>query len=142
VALIVAGVVIIGLCVVLVIIVSADPGPSPVDVALAYEEAWDHLDFEGLWLLSGDELRDGLRRPEFVAAKRAAYEQQTGLRALADRVVVDAVSEGSGFAVVHTRVELRDGGRVVDALQLAQRGGRWLVIAYDLEPDGADPAAR
>lgn len=141
-ALIVAGVAIVGLCVALVIIVSADPGPSLVDVALAYEEAWDHLDFEGLWSLSGDELRDGLRRPDFVAAKRAAYEQQTGLRGLADRVVVDAVSEGSRFAVVHTRVELRDGGRAVDALQLAQRGGRWLVIAYELEPDGAGPAAR
>ena len=56
----------------LVVLVSADPGPSPVDVALAYEQAWDHLDFEGLWSLSGDELRDGLRRPEFVAAKNAA----------------------------------------------------------------------
>ncbi|HEY5164447.1 MAG TPA: hypothetical protein VIJ44_00710 [Acidimicrobiia bacterium] len=141
-ALIVVGVVIVGLCVALVIIVGVEPGPSPADVALAYEEAWDHLDFEGLWSLSGDELRDGLRRPDFVAAKRAAYEQQTGLRALADRVVVDAVSEGKGFAVVHTRVELRDGGRAVDALQLAQRGGRWLVIAYDLEPDSAGPAAR
>ena len=72
-ALIVAGVAIVGLCVALVIIVSADPGPSPVDVALAYEDAWDHLDFEGLWTLSGDELRDGLGRPEFVAAKRAGH---------------------------------------------------------------------
>jgi hypothetical protein len=142
VAFVVAGVVIVGLCVALVVLVSVDPGPPPGDVALAYEEAWDHLDFEGLWSLSGDELRDGLRRPDFVAAKRAAYEQQTGLRGLADRVVVDAVSEGKRFAVVHTRVELRDGGRVVDAHQLAERGGRWLVIAYELEPDGAGPAAR
>jgi hypothetical protein len=142
VALIVAGVIIVGLCVTLVIVVTKDPGPTPVDVALAYEEAWDHLDFEGLWALSGAELRDGLRVSEFVAAKRAAYEHQTGLRGLADRVVVDAVSEGRGFAVVHTRVELRDGGQAVDALQLAQRGGRWLVIAYELEPDGAGPSAR
>jgi hypothetical protein len=142
VALIVAGVVIVGLCVALVIIVSADPGPSPLDVALAYEEAWDHLDFEALWSLSGDELRDGLHLPDFVAAKRAAYEHQTGLRGLADRVVVDAVSEGNSFAVVHTRVELRQGGHAVDALQLAKRGGRWLVTAYELETDGAGPAAR
>ncbi|HSO96676.1 MAG TPA: hypothetical protein VLV81_11610 [Acidimicrobiia bacterium] len=141
-ALIVAGVVIVGLCVALVIIVSADPGPSPVDVAMAYEDAWDHLDFEGLWSMSGEELRDGLNRPEFVAAKRAAYEHQTGLRGLADRVVVDAVSEERDFAVVHTRVDLRDGGRASDALQLAKRGGRWLVIAYELEPDGAGPTPR
>lgn len=141
-ALIVAGVIIVGLCVALVIFVTVDRGPSPVDVALAYEDAWDHLDFEGLWALSGAELRDGLRLPAFVAAKRAAYEHQTGLRGLADRVVVDAVSEGGSFAVVHTRVELRDGGQAVDALQLAQRGGRWLVIAYELEPDGAGPSAR
>jgi hypothetical protein len=138
--LVIAGVVIVALCAALVVIVSLDPGPSPVDVAVAYEEAWDHLDFEGLWSMSGDELRDGLSRPEFVAAKQAAYERQAGLRGLADRVVVDAVSEGKGFAVVHTTVELREGGRAADALQLAKRGGRWLVVAYELEPDGAGPA--
>jgi hypothetical protein len=139
VAFVVAGVVIVGLCVALVVVVSADPGPPPGEVALAYEQAWDHLDFDGLWSLSGEELRDGLPRPEFVAAKRAAYERQPGLRGLADRVVVDAVSEGKGFAVVHTRVELRDGGRAADALQLAKRGGRWLVVGYELMADGAGP---
>jgi hypothetical protein len=137
--LVIAGVVIVALCAALVVIVSLDPGPSPVDVAVAYEDAWDHLDFEGLWSMSGDELRDGLNRPEFVAAKQAAYERQAGLRGLADRVVVDAVSEGKGFAVVHTTVELREGGRAADALQLAKRGGRWLVVAYELESDGAGP---
>ncbi len=130
-AFVVAGVVIVGLCVALVVVVSLDPGPPPGDVALAYEQAWDHLDFDGLWSLSGEELRDGLG---------AAYERQPGLRGLADRVVIDAVSEGKGFAVVHTQVELRDGGRAADALQLAKRGGRWLVVAYELMPDGAGPA--
>lgn len=139
-ALVVAGVLILGLCVALVLLITADPGPSPVDVAVAYEEAWDHLDFEGLWALSGDELRDGLDRPEFVAAKRAAYEHQAGLRGLADHVVVDAVSEGKGFAVVHTRVGLRAGGDATDTLQLAKRGGRWLVVAYELESDTSGPA--
>jgi hypothetical protein len=138
--LVIAGVVIVALCAALVVIVSLDPGPSPVDVAVAYEEAWDHLDFEGLWSMSGDELRDGLNRSEFVAVKHAAYERQAGLRGLADRVVVDAVSEGKGFAVVHTTVELREGGRAADALQLAKRGGRWLVVAYELESDGAGPS--
>jgi hypothetical protein len=125
------------LCVALVILVVVVPGPSAGEVALAYEEAWDHLDFEAIWALSGDELRDGLDRPAFIAAKRQAYEQHQGLRGLAAGVAVDAVSEGQGFAVVHTRVELRDGGEATDALQLARRGSRWLVIAYELEPDAA-----
>ena len=70
---VVVGVVVVGLCVALVVFVAADPGPSAAEVALAYEYAWDHLDFEGLWALSGDELRDGLDRPAFIEAKRAAY---------------------------------------------------------------------
>jgi hypothetical protein len=125
------------LCIALVVLVVIVPGPSAGEVALAYEEAWDHLDFEAIWALSGDELRDGLDRPTFIEAKRKAYEQHQGLRGLAADVAVDAVSEGQGFAVVHTRVELRDGGQASDALQLAKRGSRWLVIAYELEPDAA-----
>ena len=125
------------LCVALVILVAVNAGPSAAEVALAYEHAWDRLDFEALWALSGAELRDGLDRAPFIAAKRTAYERQEGLRGIAESVAVDAVSEGRGFAVVHTRVELRDGGSAVDALQLAKRAGRWLVVAYELEPNGA-----
>ena len=124
-------------CVALVILVAVNSGPSAAEVALAYEHAWDRLDFEALWAMSGAELRDGLDRKPFIAAKRAAYERQPALRGIAEAVAVDAVSEGRGFAVVHTRVELRDGGHAVDALQLAKRAGRWLVVAYELEPDGA-----
>jgi hypothetical protein len=131
------GVVVVALCVALVVLVVVDRGPSAAEVALAYEDAWDRLDFEALWALSGDELRDGLDRQPFIAAKRAAYERQPGLRGLAASVVVDAVSEGRDFAVVHTRMELRDGGHAVDALQLTKRAGRWLVVAYELEPDVA-----
>jgi hypothetical protein len=131
------GVLVVALCVALVILVVVDRGPSAAEVALAYEHAWDHLDFEALWALSGDELRDGLDRPQFIDAKRAAYERQPGLRGIAASVSVDAVSEGRGFAVVHTRVELRDGGHAVDALQLSKRSSRWLVVAYELEPDAA-----
>jgi hypothetical protein len=133
----VVGVIVFGLCVALVVFVALDHGPPPGDVALAYEQAWDHLDFESLWVLSGDELRDGLDQGAFVTAKRAAYQRQESLRGLADTVVVDAVSEGPNFAVVHTVVELRDGGHATDALQLARRAGRWLVVAYELEPDSA-----
>jgi hypothetical protein len=134
---IVVGVVIVALCGALLLIITLDPGPSPTDVAIAYESAWDHLDFETLWTLAGDELRDGLDRQEFVEAKRAAYEHQPGLRGLAEQVSVDAVTEGRNFAVVRTSVDLRDGGSAADALQLAKRGGRWLVVAYQLEPDAA-----
>src|SRR6476661_305363 len=48
-------------------------GPGPSDVAIAYERAWNDLDFNLLYDLSGAELRDGLRRDQFVATKRAAY---------------------------------------------------------------------
>jgi len=125
------------LCVALVILVAVNGGPSAAEVALAYEYAWDRLDFEAVWALSGAELRDGLDRAPFVAAKRAAYQHQPALRGIAEAVAVDAVSEGRGFAVVHTRVDLRDGGRAGDALQLAKRAGRWLVVSYELEPDRA-----
>jgi hypothetical protein len=125
------------LAVALVILVAVNRGPSAAEVALAYEHAWDRLDFEAVWALSGAELRDGLDRGPFVAAKRAAYAHQPTLRGIADAVAVDAVSEGRGFAVVHTRVDLQEGGHAVDALQLAKRAGRWLVVAYELEPDGA-----
>ncbi len=134
---IIAGVIVVALCGALLIIIAVDPGPSPSDVAIAYEEAWDHLDFETIWTLAGEELRDGLDRKEFVAAKRAAYQHQPGLRGLADAVQVDAVTEGRNFAIVRTSVDLRDGGRASDVLQLAKRGGRWLVVAYQLEPDAA-----
>ena len=134
---IVVGVIILGLIGALLLIITLDPGPSPSDVAVAYEAAWDHLDFDTLWTLAGDELRDGLDRKEFVEAKRVAYQDQPGLRGLADHVHIDAVTEGRNFAVVRTSVDLRDGGCASDALQLAKRGGRWLVVAYQLEPDAA-----
>ena len=133
----VVGAVIGLLCVALVIFVVVVPGPNAGEVALAYEEAWDHLDFEAIWALSGDELRDGLDRAAFIDAKRQAYARHPALRGIAADVAVDAVSEGQGFAVVHTRVDLRDGGQASDTLQLAKRGSRWLVIAYELEPDVA-----
>ena len=44
-----------------------EPGPGPADVAVAYETAWDKLDFDLLFDLSGEELRDGLHRAEFIA---------------------------------------------------------------------------
>ena len=62
----------IGIILVLLVVMwvafAKEPGPGPADVAIAYEGAWDQLDFRLLYDLSGDELRDGLRREQFVAA--------------------------------------------------------------------------
>lgn len=121
-----------GLIVALVIAVARDPGPPADDVAVAYEDAWDRLDFEALWTLSGDELRDGMGRRDFVAAKRAAYQRQPELENLAARVVVEHLDAGRHAAIVRTRVDVRSGGVAHNELQLAHRGGRWVVVAYHL----------
>jgi hypothetical protein len=136
---IIVGVVLV-LVIALVIAVARDPGPSPEDVAVAYEDAWDRLDFEALWTLSGDELHDGLRHREFVDAKRSAYAVQTGLGGLAADVRVEHVEAGRQVALVKTRVALHDGGAAHNEVQLESRGGRWVVVGYDLvrsEPSGS-----
>jgi hypothetical protein len=123
---------VLALIVAFVIAVARDSGPPPEDVAVAYEAAWDRLDFEALWTLSGDELHDGLRRREFVDAKRAAYSAQSGLGGLAADVHVEKIEAGRQVALVHTRVTLHDGGAAHNEVQLEWRGGRWVVVAYDL----------
>jgi hypothetical protein len=127
------------LIVALVVAVARDPGPSPAESALAYEDAWDRLDFSSLWDLSGDELRDGLDRKAFVAAKQAAYSQQAGLGQLAQEVTLEDARTARSIAVVHTRVDLRDGGVARNEVRLTKRAGRWVVVAYQLRTD-APPA--
>src|SRR5262249_16600022 len=58
-------VVIFALVVTLVVIFAREPGPTPPDIAIAYELAWDRLDFDTLWTLAGPELRDGLDKREY-----------------------------------------------------------------------------
>lgn len=133
---------VLGLVIALVVAVARDPGPPPDDVAIAYEDAWDRLDFETLWTLSGAELRDGMPRHEFVDAKRAAYHQQPELGNLAARVVVEHLDAGKHAALVRTRVEVRTGGVARNEIQLASRAGQWVVIAYHLlgsEPSRTSP---
>jgi hypothetical protein len=119
------------------IAISRDPGPSPAEVALAYELAWDRLDFETLWALSTLELRDGRARDEFVTAKRAAYRDQPDLRRLARHVAVEESTAGPHVAVVITSVELRDGSALRDELKLVRRSGRWQVLTYGLRAPAA-----
>lgn len=117
-----------------IVAIAKDPGPGPGDVAVAYEVAWDHLDFESLYTLAGRELRDGLDRQQFVTAKKSAYAEQHAMRGLAERVGVDDSAVAGDAAIVATRVELLDGGVVHNRVDLARRNGRWEVVGYRLAP--------
>jgi hypothetical protein len=105
-------------------------GPQPADVALAYEMAWDRLDFDTLFDLSGLELRDGAKRPGFVASKRAAYTDAKRGR-LAARIAVENVVEASDTALVVTNVATNEGS-VHNNVLMERRSGRWYVVAYSL----------
>jgi hypothetical protein len=126
---------VIALVIALVVAVGLEPGPSPDEVAVSYELAWDRLDFDALWSLSGNELRDGRSRHEFMDDKREAYEGKRALAGLAREVKVDEVLVASELAAVRTRVLLDDGTSVRNQVQLALREGTWKVIGYHLEPD-------
>ncbi len=137
---VVAIVVVLGLGLAVVVAIARDKGPGPGDVAVAYELAWDHLDFESLFSLSAKELRDGLDRRGFVVAKKTAYEQQHALGGLVARVGIDELASTRDAAVVTTRVELSDHGVVHNRVELARRNTRWQVVAYRLEPPDEDTA--
>lgn len=117
----------------LVVIVGFDPGPTPGDVAIAYEQAWDRHDFDTLWTLSGKELRDERTRSDFLEGKSEAYEGRSTMAELTSQVDVDDELVGSELAVVHTRLQLRDGAFVRNQVELAFRDGAWKVIGYRLE---------
>jgi hypothetical protein len=117
-----------------VVAIARDHGPTPADVAVSYELAWDRLDFDVLYTLSAAELRDGRDRPEFVESKRVAYENQPTLRDLVATVAIDQVIEAGNAASVATRVALRDGATVRNRIDLARRNARWQVVAYQLTP--------
>jgi hypothetical protein len=132
--------VVVALVLALVVVVGLEPGPDPGEVAVSYELAWDRLDFDTLWSLSGTELRDGRSRHEFMADKREAYAGQRELAGLAREVTLDEVLRGSELAAVRTRVVLRDGTDVRNQVQLALREGAWKVIGYHLHPEAGDRA--
>jgi hypothetical protein len=113
--------------------VGREPGPGPSDVAIAYEKAWVELDFGLLYDLSGAELRDGLRRDQFIARKRAAYANTP--RALAGaRIGVETSVAGNQTALVVTKV-VADGGSMRNNVMLDHTANGWVVIGYSLRPD-------
>jgi len=117
---------------VLFVAVGREDGADPADVAVAYEMAWDRLDFDTLFDLSGVELRDGARRPGFVATKRAAYTGVPRGR-LAARIAVENVVTAPDTALVVTNVCTNDGA-VRNNVLMERRAGRWYVVAYALRP--------
>jgi len=128
----IVAVVIFALVITLVVLFAREPGPLPPDIAIAYELAWDRLDFDTLWSLSGPELRDGLDKREYIAAKARAYEGRHELRNLADHVDIDEANVGIGHAAVRTRVTLRDGAVVRNDVVLTKRSASWVVTGYQL----------
>jgi hypothetical protein len=118
----------------MIVAVARDPGPSPADVALGYEHAWDQLDFDAVYRLSGPELRDGLSRAQFVEAKRTAHREGGSQGHLVAHAGVEETRIDGDVAVVVTRLELRDGSGLRNDVGLARRAREWQVVAYTLHP--------
>jgi len=128
----IVAVVIFALVITLIVIFAREPGPTPPDIAISYELAWDRLDFDTLWTLAGPELRDGLDKRDYIAAKTRAYEGRHELCNLAEHVDVDEAQVGIGHAHVRTRVTLRDGAVVRNDVVLTKRSASWVVTGYQL----------
>lgn len=130
--------VIIALLIMAVIGIAAiERGPSTADLALAYEHAWDRLDFDTVWALSSLELRDGLDRRQFVRAKRSAYESIDHPADLVASATVEDLAESGDVAAAITALALRDGSIVHHEVRMGRRMGRWEVTGYTLRAEDA-----
>jgi hypothetical protein len=123
--------IIIALLFVMWVAFAKEPGPGPADVAIAYEQAWDGLDFGLLYDLSGDEMRDGMRRDQFIAAKKAAYARSDERGRLGATVTVDDLVASGQTAAVATRVHT-DEGEVQNRVLLEKRANGWMVVGYSI----------
>jgi hypothetical protein len=121
--------------------IAHEPGPGAPDVAIGYERAWDELNFGLLWDLSGPELRDGMRRDQFIATKRAAYANTTPRGRVAEHIEIDTFVEGNQSALVVTRVSA-EGTSVRNDVLLEKRANGWTVVGYSLRPGGASNVQR
>jgi hypothetical protein len=128
--------IIVALLVFMCYAVAHERGPGAADVALGYERAWDELNFGLLWDLSGEELRDGLHRDQFVDAKRKAYANVGARGRVAESIVVDTFVEGNQSALVVTCVTA-EGISVSNDVLLERRANGWTVVGYSLRPGGA-----
>lgn len=120
--------------------VAREPGPSPEDVAVAYELAWDRLDFSTLFDLSAPALHDGLNRESFVAAKRATYARAQPAGRLGAEVGVESCVTLDDAAHVVTVVRA-GAGQVRNDLRLERANGRWSVTTYTLRPEPDRPSS-
>jgi ketosteroid isomerase-like protein len=127
-------VLVIALAIALVVAVARDPGPAPAEVAMAFEHAWDLLDFDVVYRISGPELHDGMRKAQFVAAKKAAYAETPRLGRLVGEVAAESERQEGDAAVVVTRLTLRDGTVVHNEVRMVRRSRAWQVVGYDLRP--------
>lgn len=117
----------------LVVAVAKAGAPSAADTAVAYEHAWDRLDFSTLWNLSGPNLRDGRTRDQFVRDKLAAYRGEgRGLAGLVRSVEPERVDVSGPVARVLARLDLHSGETVVDEMLLERIGPAWHVTAYHI----------
>lgn len=117
----------------MVIAVAKAGAPGPADTAVAYEHAWDRLDFSTLWNLSGPGLRDGRTRDQFVRDKVTAYHGEArSLAGLVRTVEPERVDVNGPVARVLTRLRLHSGESLVDELLLERVGPAWQVTAYHL----------
>ena len=114
--------------------IGREPGPGPADVAIAYERAWIDLDFTLLFDLSAAELRDGLRRDQFVAAKEAAYANVAKRAPIGAKITVETSVAGHQTALVVTKV-VADDGIVRNNVMLDHTANGWVVISYSLRAD-------
>jgi len=131
----------VGMATWLVVAVAKQAAPSPADTAVAYEHAWDRLDFSTLWNLSGPGLRDGRTRDQFVRDKVTAYRGESGaLAGLVRTVEPERVDVNGPVARVLTRLRLHSGETLVDELLLERMGPAWQVTAYHLSSH--DPRTR
>ena len=125
----------------MVIAVARAGAPGPADTAVAYEHAWDRLDFSTLWNLSGPGLRDGRTRDQFVRDKVTAYQGESrSLAGLVRTVEPERVDVNGPVARVLTRLRLHSGETLVDELLLERAGPAWQVTAYHLS--SRDPRTR
>ena len=122
----------------MILIVALEPGPSPSDLAIAYELAWDRLDFATIWALSDPSMRDGRNRREFVADKKTAYSHGLHPTNLVASAKVDEVAVSGEVAVAITSLTLlqtadaasASGSQIYNEVRMARRMGKWEVSGY------------